>query len=296
MKLIFILLVFSISILTKGYCGKVDTSCVKLCDDSLFVNTESNDTIIFKDYKNKISNDSVSVKSLPEIIEYTARYFLNTPYGHPARHKASDDQLMISFNNFDCVTFVETVLALAENIKNNKKEFCDFAEVLKKIRYRNGIINSFPSRLHYFSEWIYDNEKKKIVEDQSGKIDTVPWKKKINYITTHKGKYPQLYDTCFMRQICNTEKELTSRSKFFLPKDKFENYKSKINTGDILVLTVNTGGLDVSHTGFAIWLNSDIYFIHASKSKHKVTITSVPFKEYIDKIKKVTGVLVARPL
>lgn len=296
MRNIFLIITLYIFFTAQAISSVPDTLSVKLYKVKIPISVGLNDTIVFNNLANEIKRDSVSYRSLSEIIEYTARYFLNTPYGYPARHFSADEKLMVSFEKFDCVTYVETVLALANTFKNQKTDFFDFADELKKIRYRQGEIGAFPSRLHYFSDWIYCNEQKKIVDDFSGKIDTILWKKKINFMTLHKQKYPQLCDTSYYNQVKNTEEELSVRKRYYLPKENFDTYKLQIKTGDILVLTVNTGGLDVSHTGFALWMDNDLFFLHASKSKRKVAITKVPFKDYIISNKKVTGILVARPL
>lgn len=64
------------------------------------------------------------------------------------------ERLVINFRGLDCVTFIETVLALARSRSRR-----GFVAELKKTRYRNGQVD-WCSRLHYFSEWMRHNEKR----------------------------------------------------------------------------------------------------------------------------------------
>ncbi len=267
-----------------------------LCNDSLRICYEAKDTLIFKECIALAIEDTLEEKPINIIIEKMAEHFIGVPYGSLMRRGAKQSTLVMGFEKFDCVTFVETILALSRCIKNQKNLFCDFAYELLTVRYRNGKIGTYSSRLHYFSDWIYDNESKKVVAEMSGVIDTIPYNKKICYMTGNKRKYKALKDKNIFAEIQNIEKQLSTRKRFYLPKDNFEKYKNAIKSGDIITFTTSTLWLDVSHTGLAIWVNDELYFIHASSQFHKVMISKVPLKNYLLAKKKDTGILVARPL
>ena len=72
-------------------------------------------------------------------------------------------KLIVNFTQFDCFTFLETVLALAHCFVVGRISPREFRRKLKFIRYRQGIIAGYSSRLHYFTDWLRDNEQKKIV-------------------------------------------------------------------------------------------------------------------------------------
>ena len=98
-------------------------------------------------------------KSINEIIAEIGKSFIGTDYKAHTLEKEGDERLVVNLRGFDCTTFLENILAFARCIKSGKTSFEDFQDELIKIRYRNGVIDKYPSRLHYFSDWIYDNAK-----------------------------------------------------------------------------------------------------------------------------------------
>lgn len=275
---------------------QVSVDSIPFCNDSLQVYFGSNDTVVFYDCIKYAEKDSLSEKPMGEIIEKLALYFKDVPYGSPAGKGARQNKLVVGFEKFNCVTFVETILAISRCVRDKKTTFRDFARELSGIRYRNGKMGGYTSRLHYFSEWIYDNEARKIVSDLSGVIDTVPYTKKISYMTANKRKYRKLKDKKLFAEMRELEKQLSSRRRHYLPKEGFDKYKISLKNGDIISFTTSITGLDVTHTGFAIWAGDEIYLLHASSQYHKVMLSKTPLKEYMAAKKKNTGILVARPL
>jgi hypothetical protein len=67
-----------------------------------------------------------------------------------------------------------------------------------------------------------------------------------------------------------------------------------IKDGDIIAFTTDIDGLDVSHTGFAIFQNNRLHLLHASTRTNMVEISPVPLDEYLAPLRRVTGILVAR--
>lgn len=64
------------------------------------------------------------------------------------------EKLVVQFEAFDCVTFIESVLALAKS-----RSKTGFVTELKRTRYRDGVVD-WRSRLHYFSDWMRHNQKR----------------------------------------------------------------------------------------------------------------------------------------
>jgi hypothetical protein len=81
-----------------------------------------------------------------------------------------------------------------------------------------------------------------------------------------------------------------------LPQDQIEANENLIKNGDIIALTTAIPGLDITHTGIAIReKDGRIHLLHASSSG-MVEISELPLADYLKKIKKNTGIMVARPL
>ena len=82
-----------------------------------------------------------------------------------------------------------------------------------------------------------------------------------------------------------------------MPQDQVEAKEHLIRSGDIIALTTAIDGLDITHTGIAT-LEKDgrIHLLHAATGSMKVEVSELPLAEYLKKIKKNTGIMVARPL
>ena len=63
------------------------------------------------------------------------------------------------------MTLVENVGALTRTIQSENPSFETFCKNLQALRYRNGEIHDYTDRLHYTTDWIFENQRKGIVED-----------------------------------------------------------------------------------------------------------------------------------
>jgi len=105
-------------------------------------------------------------KPIADLVADIGFSFLGTPYVAATLENGLEEKLVINLRELDCTTFAETCLALARTVKSGKTDFESFAAQLEQIRYRDGIRNQYPSRLHYFSEWIHNNAEKKIISEE----------------------------------------------------------------------------------------------------------------------------------
>lgn len=241
---------------------------------------------------------SLIEKPINEVIVEIGKSFLETEYVAHTLEKEGDEQLVINLTGLDCTTFLESSLAFARCIKKGKKSFDDYQKELTFIRYRDGEIDKYPSRLHYFSDWIYNNQKKGIVKDISEEIGGKKIKFTVNFMSENPKYYQQLKDNPeFIPVIGKQEKEINSRQYYYISEDGIEKSESKIQTGDLIGLTTSDKGLDIGHVGIAIKMdNGRIHFMHAPLVGSKVQITEIPLSDYVKKIKKHTGIIVLRVL
>jgi hypothetical protein len=236
--------------------------------------------------------------SLSELISYVGKDFLGTPYEAGTLDIYTDrEELVLKISGFDCVTFVENVLNFSRLINLGKLDLESFKNELIKIRYRDGIISDYTSRLHYFCDWIYENEKKSIIKAVTGEIGGVEYKKEINFMTSHKDSYKQLKENkSLVKKMYEIEDNINLRKIYYLKKSDIKKNQSGINTGDIIALTTEIEGLDVTHTGFAYIENGKLLFMHASQKYGKVIISYEGLSGYLNSIKKCSGIMIARPL
>ncbi len=236
-------------------------------------------------------------QSMGDMIIAAGRSFLGTPYAANTLEMPGEEQLIVNLREVDCVTFVENTLALSRCAKLKLDSSEAFEGQLQSIRYRGGVIKGYPSRLHYFSDWISDNEQKNIVVDITRDIGGIRMDKAINFMSTHRTAYKQLADDEVLRQIALQEQRINGRERLFLQKEKLATVKKEIHSGDILAITTRIAGLDVSHTGLAIRDEKNILrLLHAPITGEAVQISNRTLEEHLNKSDKYTGLLVARPL
>jgi hypothetical protein len=242
-------------------------------------------------------DESLKNESVDIIIEKVGLGFLGTDYvAGTLDENYYEEKLVIKISGLDCVTFVENTLAMARTIQTGLPSLDSFKDELQSIRYRDSKIDGFASRLHYFSDWIYNNEKKGIVNDITKKIGGVPYNKKINFMSTHRDSYKQLEkDDEALAQIKNIEKKINNRDLYYIPKNNVDKYYDDLQTGDIIATTTEIKGLDVTHTGFIYKKKGKTYFLHASLSAKEVIVSKEELKSYLKSDKKKTGIMVARP-
>lgn len=230
-----------------------------------------------------------------ERIIKTAEFFFDAPYTG-ATLEMEPEHLVVNLREFDCSTLVDTCFALALASKKKPPTWDKFTKELATIRYRNGKINEYPSRLHYSSEWMQDNIKKGLLSDVCKNLKTPQLPITLDFMSTHPNSYPALKDNPdFVQQIAELEKKISASTFFYIPKEEIDNYASKIQDGDILFLTTNIKGLDVTHAILAFKNNDVLSFIHASSKGKKVMLQEGSLSEYLLPRKINTGILVARP-
>ncbi len=222
--------------------------------------------------------------------------FLHAPYKTGTLEAGGKEKLIINFTQFDCFTFLETALALAKCASKGKISQREFRKELQFIRYRRGIIAGYSSRLHYFTDWLRDNMQKKIILDTSPRFGSVRQRMKINYMTTHRASYPALKNENEFQKMLIVEKNLSRRTFCVIKKNKVNQQKEKIKTGDIVAFVTEQEGLDVSHVGFALWRGKNLHLLHASSKEGAAVISAKTFVAYLKQNKKLSGIIVARPL
>jgi len=230
------------------------------------------------------------------VIVSIGKSFIGTNYAAHTLEKGKTENLIIDLTGLDCTTFLETDLAFARCIKEKKTTFNDYENELKKIRYRDGIINQYPSRLNYFSDWIYDNIKKGIVKNISKELGGVPLHFDVTFMSAHPDLYVQLKENpSFVSIIKEQESEINKREYFYIPKEKITGIADKIHNGDLIAFTSGVKGLDINHVGIAVKMDDgSIHLMHAPNVGYKVQISDLPLADYISRVKKDTGIIVLR--
>lgn len=237
-------------------------------------------------------------RALPmgELMIQTALFFEGTPYVASTLEKEPEG-LVVNLRELDCTTFMETVLALCRTLKGNQLTFETYCDNLQYLRYRDGRITDYTDRLHYMTDWFYENERKGIVKDQAQAIGGAPLSLNLSFISTHPDSYKQLKGALdLVQKMERKEQEINQRPHYYLPKAHINDLAAGIQDGDILCFATNVKGLDVTHVALAYWQSGELRFIHASMSAMKVIVQNSSLQDYANGIKSCKGLLVARPL
>lgn len=240
-------------------------------------------------------------QSVAETAVSVGRSFLGRPYVPHTLESNPTEQLVVNLNQFDCTTFVETISALSlawhdlPDKKNEEQLEAVFRKYLIKVRYRNGQIDGYASRLHYFSEWLRDNERKGLLQDITPLLaGNVTVSKPLSYMTTKTYYYPALNNPDVFKQIARIETSLSQEPFAFIPKKNLRKAEANLHDGDIVMLTASRPGLDMKHCGFAVWQNGRVHLLHASSDHGRVVVTAQPLTEYVVAKKTLSGIRVAR--
>lgn len=234
-------------------------------------------------------------RSIGEITQVLSEQFLGTPYAEGLLDRSQNETLFTSLREFDCVLFVETVLAIARGIVAQDYSSHTFTQNLKQQRYENGEINGYCSRLHYFSYWIEDNQRRGIVTDITKDLGGISLNKKLDFMSTNWKKYPKLVASEKEHQcIEQMEARLNATAVDYIPINQIRSRYRELKSGDILAIATRVPGLDVTHTGF-VYRSSrgEVGIIHAAPGRG-VKI-SPDLETYLNRVEDAIGVIVARP-
>src|SRR5690554_4412832 len=155
------------------------------------------DDIVYSEQDVEIFSDIIQTFSLKKdepigsLIPEIGTYFLGLEYVDRTLEVTDSEKLIVNLRELDCTTYAENLLALARTLKSDSATFQQFAEELKKMRYRDGKMNEYPSRLHYFSEWIYNNKQKNLVETPADNFGRA-YPNQLNFMSTHPNSYKHL--------------------------------------------------------------------------------------------------------
>ena len=244
----------------------------------------------------------VSGKTPAETAILIGKQFLGKPYVPHTLDRNSTEQLAVNLREFDCTTYLETVLALtlaaqdaADKVNPVLTEQA-FRSYLTKLRYRNGRIDGYASRLHYFSDWLRENERKGLITDITHELPgNLTVAKPVSYMTTATYKYPALRDPATLKQVALTEASLSQQAFSFIPTRNIRQAESSLREGDIVMLIAARPGLDMKHVGLVVRQpNGRMHLLHASSDLGEVTITPYPISDYLIWHKRLSGIRVAR--
>ena len=229
-----------------------------------------------------------------------ARQFHDVPYVAHTLEVNDNEQLVVNTRQLDCTTLVETVTALTICVQQEKRRWADYLRTLRTLRYRQGVMDGYTSRLHYFTDWIDDKQLMGIVSEIQGPNPpfTALQKVQVSYMSQHPQSYKALKaNAALVPVIKRQEQALTGKTYRYIPKQAIRNtqlLRQTIKDGDIIAITCNKKGLDIAHLGFAVWQKDGLHLLNASSIHHKVVTEPLTIRQYLQKHSTFTGVRIIR--
>ena len=240
--------------------------------EACFAN-ESTDTIAIT----RILSEAEAMDLMTPNARMTAigRLLVDTPYG-AATLEGDTELLRIDMQRMDCTTFVETVAAMAMTLNEGRSSWHDMVYNLERLRYRQGKLDGYASRLHYASDWIIDNAHRGNVTDMTPRIVENPsyQVKTIDFMSRNRDKYAALADSAEFEALKSVEIGFRSH--------RFPYIKP-------------SAGLDVQHLGIAVrGDDGKMHLLHASSAAGKVIVDPLTISSYVQRQRTAQGIRVIR--
>lgn len=224
-----------------------------------------------------------------ELVSAVAMQFLGTPYA-AGTLETVPEELNVYLDRTDCILFAETCLCMALTLKSDDPTYEAFVENVRLMRYRDGKVDGYPSRLHYTSDWIRQNASRGILDEYTCRYGT-PLKQQFNFMSTHTSAYRQLKnDPAAVSAIRKAERSLEQEGGYcVVTQQRLKEGGMDLREGDLVFFVSKVAGLDITHVGILHRMGREWHFIHASSKAGKVIVESRRLADYA-----VSGVRLAR--
>jgi hypothetical protein len=241
--------------------------------------------------------DSAGIADRPygEIVQWVGEQLQGRPYVAGLLDAPPRETLVADLTRFDCVLYIENVLAVAHTIATGETTADAYIAEIARMRYRGGQMNGYASRLHYFSEWIADNAARGILQNVTVAAGGEPFDKRITFMSEHRSAYPHLADDSTFALVRDAEAALAGLDLVYIPKARIAEAYAHLQPGDVIATATSIAGLDVTHTGFVHVAGRQTGFMHASSASNAVKV-SPDLHAYVRDIRSQVGIIIARPL
>ncbi|MEB3299559.1 MAG: N-acetylmuramoyl-L-alanine amidase-like domain-containing protein, partial [Candidatus Sericytochromatia bacterium] len=180
-----------------------------------------------------------------------AKTFLGTPYVRGRLEVGEGpERLVCDLQALDCVTFVESSLALATCLWHDPDRVAQgFPVELARWRYRDGLPKGWASRLHYASSWAAVHIGRGRLVERTLELGGAPEARRIDFMSAHPELYAALAEPANLEAILREEERLSAVSWPCLPLMPRARRQEGLLEGDVVLVLSSRPGLDVSHMG-----------------------------------------------
>ncbi len=210
----------------------------------------------------------------------------------------------VNFQGMDCWTFFEIALSFARMLNEPQSNWTPerLLHYIELDRYRSGeCTGEYLSRLHYLEDWLYDNDRRGLVEDLTRSLGgaNVPHSAREMSVGWRHYRYLAA-NRSLLGPLARMEANVSSRPLYQIPKNRVAGIESKLHSGDIIgIIGRDRSGLySTSHVGLALRTNDGVlHFMHASSPGNSGrVIVDAELSKYLYRYRSDSGILVARPL
>lgn len=230
-----------------------------------------------------------------ELVLRAARLVLGRPYASQIELPGVE---VVDYNVgvFQCVSLVEGSLAMARCTWLDERTPACFRKEVARLRYRHGAMDGFGSRLHYFEDWLEDNDERGSVTLLTGKLSRHTLLRRTAYMSHHPDAFPSMRDANERRRIADVERRLSHRPVPIVLRGDVPTAAAQLIDGDIVAIATRRPDILIRHVGF---VDRDsrgvIHLVHASSARGKVVRTHETLSDYLARRPEREGVLIARP-
>jgi hypothetical protein len=210
----------------------------------------------------------------------------------------------VNFNGMDCWTFFETALGFARMLNEPESNWTPerLLYYIELDRYRGGqCTGDYLSRLHYLEDWLYDNDRRGLVEDLTRDLGgrSVPHSAREMSVGWRHYRYLAA-NRSLLGPLARMEANVSSRPLYEIPKNRVPAIEPKLRSGDIIgiISRDRTGLYSTAHVGLALRTSDGIlHFMHASApGNYGKVVIDARLSSYLARYRSDSGILVGRPL
>jgi len=210
----------------------------------------------------------------------------------------------VNFQGMDCWTFFEIALSFARMLNEPESNWTPerLLHYIEMDRYRAGeCTGEYLSRLHYLEDWLYDNNRRGLVEDLTRELGGRSVPHSAREMTAGWRHYRYLAaNRSLLGPLARMEANVSSRPLYEIPKDRVAGIESKLRSGDVIgIISHDRGALrSTAHVGLALRTSDGVlHFMHASSpSNYGRVVVDSQLSKYLYRYRSDSGILVARPL
>jgi hypothetical protein len=210
----------------------------------------------------------------------------------------------VNFQGMDCWTFFEIALGFARMLNEPESNWTPdrLLHYIELDRYRGGeCTGDYLSRLHYLEDWLYDNNRRGLVEDLTRDLggQSVPHSAREMSAGWRHYRYLAA-NRSLLGPLARMEANVSSRPLYQIPKSQVAKIEPKLRSGDIIgiISRDRSGVYSTAHVGLALRTGDGVlHFMHASSpSNYGHVIVDAELSKYLYRYGSDSGILVGRPL